>query len=494
MDAVFLSSIVAKNLLNVMRPLGPYQIAWYLRKHGYSVQVLDFLYRLPVEDIMKLIDRFVTSETKVIGLGMMINMDGAAAGSIIKKFETVMQLCRKRYPWTKLIVGGPSAPAWSRLWRNGTMFDYVFTGHTEDQTLALMNYLCKNDPHPRFDIVDGNKLIRESFIMPQGQLFNIEEDDHLWHESDCIQPGESLPLELGRGCIFKCKFCRYPYIGKHKNDFSRRMECIRQELVDNYNKWGVTHYYMLDDTFNADQERLRAFHAMTQTLPFKIHYATYIRIDLLHAHPDSQYMLPESGLRGCFFGIESFNKEAAELVGKSWSVKAKEWIPTLHNDIWKKSVNFQLGFIAGIPPDTLDTLKETNQWCIENDIPSWTWAGLTINRDAHDQYKSDFDLNAEQFGFEWINYEGKPMWKTQYATAKIAKEWENILVEEAKPYQKLACWYLFELPNFGYTIDSFMHKRQTEMPWKEVNGKRTKWLEQYLNSVRSLPSPKSQAV
>lgn len=489
MDAVFLSSIVAKNLLNVMRPLGPYQIAWYLRKHNYSVQVLEFVYRMQVDEIISLLDKFVTKNTKVIGLGLMINMDGKAAGSIIKKFERVLEICKKRYPQVKLIVGGPSAPTWSRMWRNNTLFDYIFTGHTEDQVLGLMNHLCRGAPHPQFQLVDGNKIIREGFTMPHGNLFNIEEDDHLWHENDCIQPGESLPLELGRGCIFKCKFCRYPYIGKHKNDFSRNMECVRQELVDNYEKWGVTNYYMLDDTFNADQERLRAFHAMTQTLPFKIQYATYIRIDLLHAHPDSQYMLQESGLKGCFFGIESFNKDASELVGKSWSTKAKEWIPTLHNDIWKKSINFQLGFIAGLPPETLDMLRDTNQWCIDNDIPSWTWAGLTINRDAHDQYKSDFDLNAENFGFEWINYEGKPMWKTPYATAKIAKEWEFTLVEEAKPYQKLACWYLFEIPNFGYKLDEFMHLKQIDIPWREVNAKRTVWLSNYVKSLRAISNP-----
>jgi radical SAM superfamily enzyme YgiQ (UPF0313 family) len=489
MDAVFLSSIVAKNLLNLMRPLGPYQIAWYLRKHNYSVQILEFVYQLSDEQIIELLDKFVTKNTKIIGLGLMINMDGAAAGSVIKKLERVLAICKKRYPQAKLIVGGPSAAAWSRMWRNSTLFDYVFTGHTEDQVLGLMNHLVRGEPHPQFELVDGNKLLREATPVRHEKLFNIEEDDHLWHESDCVQPGESLPLELGRGCIFKCKFCRYPYIGKHKNDFSRKMECVRQELVDNYERWGVTNYYMLDDTFNADQDRLRAFYTMTQTLPFKIQYATYIRIDLLHAHPDSQYMLPESGLKGCFFGIESFNKEAAELVGKAWSVKAKEWIPTLHNDIWKKSVNFQLGFIAGLPPETLPTLRETNQWCMDNDIPSWTWAGLTINRDAHDQYKSDFDINAEQFGFEWINYEGKPMWKSQYATAKIAKEWEFALVEEAKPYQKLACWYLFELPNFGYKLDEFMSKRQIEIPWREVASRRKLWFANYLKSLKNLPRP-----
>lgn len=489
MDAIFLSSVVPKSMSTLMRPMGAYQIAWYLRKHGYDVQVLEFLFRLSEEEILKLIHQFVTPKTKVIGLGMMINMPQLAMGVVIKKFEAVLQKCKNRYPWVKIIVGGPAGPTWSRRWRNKTLFDYVLTGHGEDTALGLMNHLARGAPHPQFILNDGNRFIKESFEMPHGKLFNIEDDDHMWHDADCIQPGESLPLELGRGCIFKCKFCRYPYIGKHKNDFSRNMECVKNELLDNYSRWGVTNYYMLDDTFNADQERLTSFWKMTQELPFKIQYSTYIRADLLAAHPDSQYMVQESGMVGCFFGIESFTPEAATMIGKPWSPKAKEFIPRLHNDVWKKQINFRLGFIVGLIPETLEDLQQTNRWCIDNDIPSWAWAPLNINRDAHDEFKSEFDLNAEKYGFEWITENGRPMWKSPQATLKIAKEWETILTEEAKPHQQVSAWNILELPQFGIEIDSFRTIKQIDMPWAEINVKRTAWLNNYFAQVKSLPSP-----
>ena len=46
-----------------------------------------------------------------------------------------------------------------------------------------------------------------------------------FEKNDFILPGESLPLELSRGCIFKCRFCQYPNIGKDKDD-------LELELID----------------------------------------------------------------------------------------------------------------------------------------------------------------------------------------------------------------------------------------------------------------------
>ena len=72
MDAIFLSSCVPKQLTPLMRPLGPYQVAWYLRKHNYNVQVLEFIFRLTEEEILNLIHPhfyIINSEYKDVNLG-----------------------------------------------------------------------------------------------------------------------------------------------------------------------------------------------------------------------------------------------------------------------------------------------------------------------------------------------------------------------------------------------------------------------------------------
>lgn len=489
MDAVFLSSCIPENLTTLFRPLGPYQVAWYLRKHGYSAQVIDFIFKMTTDEILDLIDKFVTKDTKVLGIGFMIGIHNKNMGAMIIKFENVLLKAKKRYPWIKTIVGSGAALFWSRRHRNATLFDYVLAGHAENSTLALFNYLYRGAPMPPFELIDGNKIIRETFTMPDGNLFNIEDSAHVWHDSDCIQPNETLPLELGRGCIFKCKFCRYPYIGKHKNDFNRSMDCVKEELIDNYNRWGTTNYYMLDDTFNADKERLKKFTEMTRTLPFKINYATYLRADLIHANPETEELLQESGLLACYLGIETLNKDAANLIGKPWSAKhAKDYLPKLFHDKWNKEISVILGLIAGLPPETLDECKQTNKWIKENELSGMFWYSLNIDRNAHSQYRSDFDINAENYGFRWVVKEGRPIWETDYCDEIIAQEWQVELMAEAKAYSNIAAWYLLELGNYGYDLQETKQLKMVDAGMrKTVPPLRKTWYETYIAQLKSLP-------
>jgi radical SAM superfamily enzyme YgiQ (UPF0313 family) len=484
MDAILLSSCISNNLTNLFRPLGPYQVAWYLREHNYNVKVIDFIFKFDEEQILILIDQYITLDTKIVGISGMIAFLNPSMFSIIKKFENVLKKVKTRYPWVKIVVGGPSAPFWAKLHRNGTLFDYVLTGHAENGVLALMNYLSKKGKHPQFELTDGNKFIREAFIMPEGNNFDIVTCKHKWHKMDDIQPGETLPLEIGRGCMFKCKFCRYPYVGKHKNDFNRDMECIKEELVDNYNNWGVTNYYIIDDTFNADQVRLKAFYEMTQTLPFKIQYATYLRPDLIAAHPDSEGYLYESGLLGAFLGVESLNAEACKVVGKPWSAKsARDYVPNLYHNIWKGEVSTIVGLICGIPPESFDDCKATSQWAIDSNLPAWVWYPLSIERDAEIEHKSEFDLRAEDYGFRWKTQYGRTIWITDYCDADKSVDWANELTDIAKPYQYINCWYLLELGSFGLDLHQMKKTKFQDADWRHINNLRSTWLKKYFNDV-----------
>jgi radical SAM superfamily enzyme YgiQ (UPF0313 family) len=479
MEIIFLTSVIT-DTNNLFRPLGAYQLAWHLRQHDYQVQVADFLSVLTEDQIVKLIDNLITPDTRIIGLGLMVDFFNPSTRFQIKKFENVMFTIRERYPHITLIAGSPVAHYFSRHHRNKEMFDYVFLGHAEDGVLTLANHLFRNGPAPQFEMSDGNRIIRESFSMPATEKFDIEACAHKWDDLDYIQPGETLPLELSRGCMFKCKFCQYPHIGKSKNDFNRSMECVKEELLDNYNRWGVTNYYMLDDTFNADQDRLREFANMVSTLPFKIKYVTYLRIDLLSAHPDSQYILYDSGLRGAFLGIETLNLESGTLINKTWGAKnAREYLPKLHHEIWKTDVSIKTGWIAGLPPQTYEELDQTNKWLMEIDIPSWSWFALFLNKDAFSEYRSEFDKHAEEYGFTWKIFDGRTYWKTDYCDALKARDWQIKLTNEAKDYQKVSCWQLFEIANYGIDIAEAKDIKMIDFDWERVKQGRDLFLRRY---------------
>lgn len=433
------------------RGMGAHQIAWFLRKFGYTVQVINYSPELDLSKINNLLDKFVTSDTKLIGLSGIFIEDRP---SFFTKMGLAFKRIKERHPQITFISGGSSVSVIKLKLKK--VIDYYFVGHAENTMLQFCNWIFKNGPKPLIEInAEGLKHVKETSYT--GEInFTIDECDYRWDDSDCIQPLEALPLETSRGCIFKCKFCSYPLIGKYKKDFLKPMSNIRNEIIDNYERFGTTSYYMLDDTFNADKERLEEFANMSVNLPFRIKYATYLRLDLIEAHPETADMLLDSGLFGAFFGIESFHPEASKLVGKPFSgKKAKEFLPYLIHDKWKDQVHVTLGLIAGIPPETYEELIETQDWCVENGIKSWRFSPLGLNA-LDSYYLSEFDRNAEKYGFKVEKISGTlgASWThTSGITSEVAVKWAKELLSKNKNVRQRGGWSAIQALQYGYTPD-----------------------------------------
>ena len=470
---------------NLFRGMGSYQIAWYLREHGYTVQVIDFIKYLKTDQIISLLDKFITPDTKMIGFSVLglIEQDPW----VFIKFQELLLKIRRKYPWVSIVGGGPTANRFEDGFSKGT-FDWLIVGHAEDTMLSLTNHLVKGTTKPMFEkSPKGTRLIRETFSVPVEKKFNIQHSKHRWHDQDCIRQGEALPLETTRGCIFKCKFCQYPLIGKHKRDFLRDMSEIRDELIENYNRFKTVNYYILDDTFNADKDRVEEFWQMTKTLPFKIRYSTYLRLDLIEAHPQTAIMLKESGLLGAFFGIETFNQEAATMIGKAFSgKKAKVFLPKLMHEIWNNEVSIYCGLIAGFPQETFDDLKATNQWMRDNGVHCWGWNPLYINRQNNfiSEYQSEFDKNAEAYGFRFVDNSSN--WVTDTTSFVKAKEWAIEL--QINPDQKPGAWSIPEFLNYPSMNTDIVLNVPTVDFYKKypLYKERLAWLDDYVTRLKNL--------
>jgi len=467
MDIVLLTACVGKEF-KLFRSLGTYQIAWYLRKFDYSVQVIDFIHRFSEDQIWKLIEKYVTTDTKILGYSPMINF--SENGDFNNKIERILLRIKKQYPHIKIVAGGASAQGFVKRYRNKSLFDNIFIGHAEDTMLAFCNHIFRGAQSLSFEKLEGNNIIRETIPLPQiTEKFNIADCTHTWSYNDFIQPKETLPIELGRGCIFACKFCQYPYIGKAKNDFTRNMELVREEMIQNYEKFGTTRYYMVDDTFNADRPRLVEFANMVKTLPFKLEYAAYLRLDLIFKWDEQEELLPESGLVSCFFGIESLNQQAADLVGKGWqNKKVKDYLPDLYHNKWKSTISPRIGLICGLPPETFDEMKDTHNWLVENKIPSWVWASLQIHRDLINTYTSEFERNAEKYGFTFENDNGKIIWRHQLYSERDAEDMTTTLNNISKPHMTPSWMPLLELGNYTENLNMYKESAHGNIDWEPI--------------------------
>jgi hypothetical protein len=482
----------------VSRTIGPYKVAYWLRKNNYSAQVLDFVNFLSGETVDRLTRKFITSETRVLAISTTFlaltvhkHSDGVKHW-LSESLLNVLKNIKRDFPNIKIVLGGYKSEKVSGLGIvDATVMSY--TTASEEIFLEYMNYLTTGSEPPESVECYWDPNKRPVYNKARNPVYNIEVDDFKWSLQDAVLQGEPLPLDISRGCIFACRFCQYPHLGKKKLDYIRGMEFLKEEILYNYENFGTTSYYIIDDTFNDTETKMKAFYDMTQTLPFKINYTGYIRADLVHRFPDTAYYLKESGLYGAFFGIESLHPEASKIVGKAWSGKtAKEFIPKLYHDIWNHNVPVHTNFIVGITGETLESVNSTANWFIQNNLHSIVFERLGLNGPEEGpiwSIKSEFDKNSSKYGFTMLPTQPNKVfadWKNDNWTSDSASYHADRLNNMLENHRKVATWSIPTLLWANVSKNDIENKKRNDYP-PEFFGKfnHTKIVE-YIKTVQAL--------
>lgn len=478
-----MSNLILWNALNIdhaaIRPIGPHQLAGWLRQHGYSVTVIDFCNLIPASSLFELTVKHVDNHTCAIGVGSTFwsvhdststdedrNPCGEVNRTSFQEPDWVMrgrELVAAKFPEMKWLLGGANSLAsplkytWHRM-----------HGHAENEILKFMDE-C-------------------SITYASRNLFDVKHITGCYMDDMQIQSSEVLPIELGRGCQFKCSFCRYPLINKKKNTYLRDYHLIKQEFLENFDRYGVTRYFFLDDTVNESDEKINALADICQSLPFKLEWVGYNRLDLIGSKRHTIESLKATGLRSTFFGIESFHRAASKIVGKGWNgVHGKEFLLEL-KERWGTDISFHLGFIAGLPEENPGLLDQTQQWCIDNDIHSWRFAGLSISRRPDVLWKSEFDTNYEKYGYRFTNPMSNTEWQNADWTRDTALARASELNVALQKYCRPAVFLLGELASMGYSFDELMAQKKTEMDWSTIKSKAESFVQRYVDLNLSAPA------
>lgn len=489
MEIIFWSSLPNPHGF-VQRYLGPYQLGYWLEQHGYRYQVIDFILNNSIlgnyaaAELVSITEKFITPKTRVIGLSStFFYIQGSEKNEIPEMFLDAIAEIRSKHPNIKFVLGGNKAELYPA--RDTSHFDAVVVGLAEDVMLELLQFYDSMSPEPKSRKLTDHSTLFYYADDVVNKKFDIQTSRHFWSDKDCILPGESLPLELSRGCIFKCKFCQYPLLGRTKYDYTRSMNCVREELVYNYEKWGVTNYYLLDDTFNDTVQKVQDFYEMTKSLPFKIKYSTYLRADLLNRFPETIPMLKESGLTGAFFGIESFHPEASKGIGKAWSGKSKDFLLWLIYEAWNNEVMVHFSMIAGLPGEDHVSIKESARWLRDNKIHSWNFKSLGIAKYSGHNFASEYAKEAEKHGFVWRNDNIYDWYNTKTGmTAGHAVQLQNYANSYRKRHTKeywhlegMDTWCLMSLLTVGYDISNIINESKVDIA--AVRQKGLDWMQQY---------------
>ena len=476
------------------RSLGAYQLADFLRSKGYTVQVIDFTDHFSEEELLNTTRKFVTSSTLAIGVSTTFYTEESVRNKFIhndrNKFDFlgfpknilhVIENIKNEFPNMKVVAGGAKSESAKTL----PIVDVVIHGYAEDKMLAYLNSLPNNKKKISSNLFTLHTDLSEQSPTiikddPINKTFSIETLGHKFIEQDCILPNETLPLEVSRGCIFKCSFCAFPLNGKTKLDYLRSPEYIKNELIYNYEHYGTTNYFISDDTFNDSTEKIQKLHECITSLPFKINFTTYLRLDLLYAHKEQILMLEEMGLASPFFGIESLNQKSASSIGKGMNVdRAKDFLLELYFDHWKSKIPITCSFIIGLPHETKETINTTYEWIKKTPLSS-VFFPLALTSKTF--YKSEFNTNYEKYGYT-LDVETE-YWENEnfnYTEATEIAEKFNEELMRGNDYP--SSWFLMTLLNHGYSLSDAATTRIKNLNYTKIFKNRQRNIKAYKDKL-----------
>jgi radical SAM superfamily enzyme YgiQ (UPF0313 family) len=377
----------ADNGALIKRSVGAYRIATVLREQGWDAEVIDFATHWSFDELKALALSRIDSDFKFIGISAFYY------STRLPNFELFIEWIKKEYPHLKIITGGPH-----RFKFNNPNIDYNLNGYGENAMFVLLKYLFSNGPMPRFSMhFNSGRNIPANEYYPAYPMKSLMVK---YEDRDFIDKNEWLGVEFARGCMFSCAFCNFPVLGV-KGDYTRDADDFRIQIMDAYDKFGVTNYYVADETFNDRTEKITKFADVVDTLPFDPYFTGFIRADLLVSRPTDKEELLRMGFLGQFYGIESFSPKTGKAIGKGMNpdklkqglIDIKTFFEANANNKFRGSISL----IAGLPHETKESLYETLAWLPEN------WQGHAFSMYPLEIPNSEF-YNPSKISMDYSKY------------------------------------------------------------------------------------------
>ena len=431
----------------IWRPIACYTLARWLEQHGYTCQVIEFTHLFDPEELFEYTKMFIDKDTLLVGVSStmwttwqsQLEMNNGVIDNVPENIYFAINEIKNNFPNIKTLLGGPIRNA-----KGFEIFDYKnHDAHGEDFLLKLVDELSQKSL--------GTKIRRPKF--------NFDNHRFTYKDHDCILPGECLPIEWGRGCIFQCSFCRDPNLGKKPGTLEKNVDLMVDEFVEIYEKFGTTSYYFLDETFNASLDRIETLEKVYNKLPFELNFLSYNRADLLDKHKHTQEILHNCGQKGALFGIETFNTNAAKQIKKPWSAKrGKDFLLELQEK-WPNT-HIDCHFIAGLPGENLDDLMKTAKWLNQTKLGFYWFIPLIM---CKNEASGVWEKNYEDYGIIY-NDDNKPYnWEWNDWTYSKAYNTASMLNRFMKAHSRFSMWTLGPFKTMGLDMNICANKTGSEI-------------------------------
>ena len=491
-DAVLLTESDTRARL---KPLGAYTIAHILREHGLSVLVIDMFSQISQQELHEILDQVVSDRTLFVGYSgsLFMSIDEQGQEHVfpggVDRFRSTNSYIKTLNAKCQIIFGGSTAKRVVKTIQSSQDnlgLDYVFYGYSDHMIVDFVDRLRAGRIQQCSNKFSGVGLIDYD---SRGDVMPFCTNKHRWHDSDIVMPGEALPLEMARGCIFRCKFCAFPLLGKDKNDttYLRTEESMLAEILENYERWGTTTYNVVDDTVNERSDKLETLLRIRDRSKIDLNFSGFMRLDLIARKAEQLPMLVDLNFRGMYFGIESMHVPSLKVIGKHMPpAETREWLHRVHQAFGGNTL-LQAGWIAGLPYETEDTFREWAEWAISDDCPINLndFNALYLTSNSHNT--SEFFREPEKYGY-------------RYAQGVVDSKWENDhwnwsrCVELSREYtirafhsgrSRVGAFIAAGITRLGYDFNHVNHVTLKEIVLSgELRNRDALWRQQYFDRLR----------
>ena len=143
----------------------------------------------------------------------------------------------------------------------------------------------------------------------------------------------------------------------------------------------------------------------------------------------------------------------------------------------------------GITGETEDSVRNTAQWFIDNDMASAKFQSLGLFGDdkttSRKTIQSEFDKNIEKYGYTLLpgGKAGRINWKNDQWTNETATEIALDIQRQLKPYNKFSAWGVQPLLWYNYGRKKIQNTKKIDMPTKKIHRKTSDLIVLYFAKV-----------
>lgn len=253
-----------------------------------------------------------------------------------------------------IIFAGPQATVCAEdTLRSFPFIDLVARGEGELTICEIINSVLNNNYSlcPNITYKENNKIITNS---DYPLIENMDELPLLDYEFvPYVKNFESMPIEVGRGCPFSCKFCSTKNFWQRQYRLKSNDRIISEVklIIETYN---IRKFNFEHDSLTANRERIFSFCNAIIKNKLNISWGCSSRVDVLDE--ELIILLKESGCNKIFMGIETGSPRMQKVINKNLKLdKTLEVIFLLK----KYKIDGIFSFIYGFPDESMDDLSLT---------------------------------------------------------------------------------------------------------------------------------------